>query len=247
MKKPVLNIAHRGASGHAPENTLAAVQRAVELGADAVELDFHQTADGRLIALHDFSLKRTTGVPGMAGSLRLKEIKALDAGSWWDRTFRKERIPTLEEVLETCRNRILLHLELKMGSSLYPGIESRVVKTVNDLKVRDAVTVSSYDTEALRRVREADRRIPLGLLTRLKGPGPVLRLAESISARSLHVSTKRLTPRLLHETQDRGLRVYVYTVNGIRSMKHYIEMGVDGLFTNFPDRLAGLTGPSRSS
>jgi glycerophosphoryl diester phosphodiesterase len=240
MEITVLNIAHRGASGHAPENTLAAVRMAVEMGADAVELDFHQTADGRLIALHDFSLRRTTGDPRRPASVRLSEVKALDAGSWWSRAFRNERIPTLEEVLEACRKRVHLHLEIKKGSSMYPGIESRVVKAVNDLNARDGVTVSSYDADALLAVREADRRVGIGLLTRLKATGPVLRLAESVSARSLHLSTGRLTPALLRAAQDRGLRVYAYTVNTTRDMRRYIGMGVDGLFTNFPDRLAVL-------
>jgi glycerophosphoryl diester phosphodiesterase len=244
MKKTFQIIAHRGASGHAPENTLAAVQLAVDMGADAAELDFHQTADGRLIALHDFSLRRTTGDPRMAGAVRLDEIRTLDAGGWWDRSFRSERIPTLEEVLEAFRDRIQLHLEIKRGSSMYPGIEFRLVRAVNDLKARDGVTVSSYDGDALRAVRAADRRIGLGLLTRLKSAGPVLRLAESVAARSLHLSTKRLTPSLLRAAQARGLRVYVYTVNGTRAMKRYIKMGVDGLFTDFPDRLAVLVRES---
>ncbi len=236
MKKP-LNIAHRGASGHAPENTMAAFRLAVELGADWIEMDVHQTADDHLIVLHDFTMFRTAGDRRPVKILTLEQIKKFDVGLWWDKASRGERAPTLDEVLAFAENRIRVQIELKRGSSLYPGIEKRLIKTIGLHRAEKRTAVSSFEIETLKTLRELDDTIPLGLLTRKTRPEDILEEAESLNVQSIHISTKRLSKALLAQAHSNGLQVYVYTVNRPSLMSRYLAMGADGLFTNYPDRL----------
>ena len=247
MSKKVLNIAHRGASGHAPENTMAAFRMAMEMGADAIELDLHQTADGHLVVLHDFSLKRTTGDPRPVREVPLSEMKTLDAGRWWSKTYRGEPIPTLEEVLELTCHRIPLYIELKRGSPFYPMIETRLTDLIGRLKAHTWVTVSSFDSQALQTLHDRDPKLSLGLLTRLSEAKPILSLAQTLSARSIHISTRRFSPILLRQARAYGFRVYVYTVNQGAAMREYLNLGVDGLFTNYPDRLVSMLSGQKTA
>jgi glycerophosphoryl diester phosphodiesterase len=240
MSRTFLNIAHRGASGRCPENTMAAFRAAMKAGADAIELDLHQTRDGHLVVLHDFNLKRTTGDPRPVREVGLKEIRRLDAGSWRGPAFRGERIPTLEEVLDWARGRIDLYLELKRGSPFYPGIESRLLEGIKKSGGRGWTTVSSFDPDALETLRRLDPDLSLGILTRKTSPRSILDTARRLAARSLHLSTRRFSTSLLHQAHIQGFRVFVYAVNEEAATRNYIALGVDGVFTNYPERLASL-------
>ncbi len=244
-KKQPLIIAHRGASGHAPENTMAAFRLAVEMGADWIELDIHQTADEHLVVLHDFSLQRTAGDRRPIQTLTLKQIKKFDVGLWWDKAYRNERVPTLDDVLTFARNRIRVQIELKRGSSLYPGIEKRLIETIVRHKAEGWTAVSSFEIEALKTLRAMDPKMPLGLLTRKIRPREILKEAESLKVQAIHISTHRLSNTLLTLAHKNGLPVYAYTVNRPSFMNRYLEMGTDGLFTNYPDRLAALLGKTK--
>ena len=147
MVKPLI-IAHRGASGDAPENTLAAFRLAIEQGADLIELDIHQTLDGSLVVLHDESLERTGGDPRLVKDLTLAQIKKLDVGAWRGNTFANEAIPTLAEVLELAEGEISLQIEIKRGHSYYPLIEQRLLETLAPYREKTAVCISSFDTSA---------------------------------------------------------------------------------------------------
>lgn len=235
-----LNIAHRGASGHAPENTMAAFRLASEQGADGIELDIHQTADGHLIVLHDYTPKRTSGDPHSVKALTLGQIKKLEVGAWWDPAYRGERVPTLDEVLEFAEDRIAIYIELKRGSSFYPNIEKRLLEIVHRHPAKTKTVISSFDLSALKTLRHMDEEIPLGLLTRKTGPQEILEDAAALKVQSLHLLTRRFSTAILRQAHARGLSVYVYTVNRPSRMGHYLDMGVDGLFTNYPDRLSGF-------
>src|SRR6266850_7844739 len=126
--KPPLIIAHRGASGDAPENTMAAFRLAMDSGADMIELDLHLSKDSALVVCHDSKLNRTARIKKTIKQLTLKELKKLDVGSWFHPRFSGETIPTLEEVLKLTVNRIALNIEIKQGSSLYPGIEKQLIE-----------------------------------------------------------------------------------------------------------------------
>jgi len=248
MKHPLI-IAHRGASGHAPENTMAAFRLAVEQSADWIELDVHQTADGHLVVLHDFTLRRTAGDPRQVRDLTLQQIKKLDIGSWWDGTYRSEQVPTLDEVLASAAGRIRVFIELKRGSSFYPEIERRLLETIVRQRARDRIAISSFDLAGLKTLRGLDSGIPLGLLTRKTRAREILKEANSLKVQSIHISTHRLSKNILTRAHSNGLPVYVYTVNRLSLMKRYLAMGADGLFTNYPDRLRDLlrTGASPGS
>ena len=152
-------IAHRGASLEAPENTLAAFRRAMELGADLIELDVHQTSDGHVVVIHDETVDRTTDGSGAVRAMTLRELRRLDAGSWMGPHFAGERVPTLLEVLELTRGQIGLAIEIKAGSRRYPGIEAAVVHLLQTTGRLDDVILISGDCRAIREVRRLDGRV----------------------------------------------------------------------------------------
>ena len=127
-------VAHRGASAYAPENTLAAFRKAIELGADVLELDVHQSIDNQLVVIHDGTVDRTTSGKGTVKDCTVAALKQLDAGSWFSPQFSGERIPTLEEVFGSTPDSINLLIELKAGSDEYPGIEGRLVDMIHRWK-----------------------------------------------------------------------------------------------------------------
>src|SRR4029077_4091940 len=146
---PVL-IAHRGAAADAPENTIAAFELALEPGADGLDLDVHLSADEHPVVIHDFTLERTTDGAGPVSALRVRELKRLDAGGGRDRRFEGQRVQTLQEVFERFRDRTRFWLELKGGCALYPGLEERVVSTIEIYDVVDRVLVQSFDPDGAR-------------------------------------------------------------------------------------------------
>ncbi|MBU6430317.1 MAG: glycerophosphodiester phosphodiesterase, partial [Cyanobacteria bacterium REEB65] len=141
-------IAHRGASGYAPENTMASFRLALEMGAKAIELDVHQTKDGQLVVAHDEDLKRTGKRKVRIKDLTSEELSKIDVGSWFDPCFSNERVPKLAEVFELVDGKAELHVELKRGSKLYPGIEEKVVEMIRRRKAQKSTLVSSFDHPA---------------------------------------------------------------------------------------------------
>ena len=238
-QRPII-IAHRGASGQAPENTLAAFALALELGADAIEIDLHQTRDGRLVVLHDFSLRRTTGDHRRVRSVTFAELRRLSAGGWWSARFRAERVPALEEVLDLARGRAFLHLELKRGSPYYPGIETALVDAVDRADAWNGVRVSSFDATALATLQAQSQRLELGLLTDRTRTATILRLAQRLRVRSVHLALRRCGPAAHEALNAAGFPVYVYTVNEPDQLRAVVARGLQGIFTNFPDRLARI-------
>ena len=159
-----LNIAHRGASSAAPPNTLAAFEKAVELGADGIEFDVHLSADGVPVVIHDFTVDGTTDGSGRVAEMTLAQLEQLDAGSSFDPAFAGERIPTLVQVLETCGNRLLLNIELKDLSLRDSGLERAVIAQVEQRGLGNRVILSSFNPFSLRRAKKIAPRIPVGLL-----------------------------------------------------------------------------------
>ncbi|HEY4485286.1 MAG TPA: glycerophosphodiester phosphodiesterase family protein [Nitrospiria bacterium] len=240
MKHRPLNIAHRGASGHAPENTMAAFRLAIEQGADRIEFDIHQTSDGRLVVLHDFSLKRTGGDPRRAVNMTLEEIKKLDVGAWAGPGFRGQRVPTLEEVLDFAAGRTSVQIEIKRGSPFYSGIEPRLLSILGPYREKVEISVSSFDHQALAELRRLDSGITIGLLTDKTLPRQILKDAAAVRARSIHIAARRLSRALIRQAHAAGLSVCVYTVNRPWRMRRFLDLGADGLFTNHPDRLTAV-------
>jgi glycerophosphoryl diester phosphodiesterase len=235
-----LVIGHRGASADAPENTIAAFELALEQGADGIELDVHLSRDGQPVVIHDFTLERTTDGAGPVSELGVRELKRLDAGGWWDRRFRGQRLQTLPEVLERFRERARFWIELKAGSALYPGIEERVVSTIEIYDVLDRVLVQSFDLDAIARVRALNREVRVGALL---GQAPLDRgLLQPGVADAICPGAHVLTETMLGDIREAGRDCYVWTVNEPAQMDRLVEWGVTGIITDRPGLLQARLG-----
>lgn len=236
---PVLVMAHRGFSGIAPENTLAAFQRAIQIGSDFIELDVRFSRDGKLVVFHDDTLERTTNGRGKVAAFSLSELKKLDAGSWFGLSFSDEKIPTLSEVLHLARGRILVNIELKKGDhGRYTMIDlaDQALKEVLASGMEGQVLFSSFDLAAVRRLSQKDPTIPVALITRnpWTSPGD---LWGGTPLPFLHPRKSTLTEINLAKAHQQDVRVIVWTVDLEEEMEKCVSMGVDGLITNYPDRL----------
>ena len=230
-------IAHRGASAEAPENTLAAFRRALQIGVDGVELDTHLTADGVPVVIHDPLLERTTDGAGLVNDLDLAALRRLDAGRRFGEGFAGERIPTLAEALEMLR-RVRVIIEIKNGPLYYPAIASRVLTTVAEIG-HPAVTLSSFDHHVLLGVRGAAPELPTAVLYAARPIDPV-RMAHEAGAGALHPNWAYVTPDVVASAHAAGLRVETWTVDEPDHLRHILATGVDGVMTNRPERMRAI-------
>lgn len=231
-------IAHRGASGTFPENTRASFRAALQAGAQAVEFDVQRTRDGRLAVIHDTDLRRLAGRRAKVGMLDFAELSSLDVGSWLDSRFRGERVPSLEETLDLFPGHLEVHLEIKQARPLYRGIEEEVLRALRSRPgLRDRVVLSSFHHPTLRSLRALDAGVRLGFLA---GPMFYFRAAaqaKALGCESLNISLRQASPRRVRSAHAGGLRVLVYTVNRREDARRLKAMGVDGVFTDFLERL----------
>lgn len=220
--------AHRGASAHAPENTMAAFELAFAQGADGIELDVQLTRDGVPVVLHDDTLDRTTDLGGRVDRLSLAEVRRADAGSWYDARFRGERIPTLREVFDWARDRVRLNVEIKDAAAasavlamvgLHPGVD---------------VVVSSFDRRLLRRLRQASPNLALAVLCDRRLWRAHLRDAVRLRAAAFHPRRDLFTCVMAGQCRQAGLRVYPWTEDDPAGMRRLLRQGAEGLFTNDP-------------
>lgn len=220
---------HRGARGHEPENTVRSVRRALELGADGIEVDVYYV-DGRLLVIHDETLDRTTNGTGPVMGKTFAQLRLLDAGQG-------EKIPTLEEIFETVNRRALINVELKGPRTAAP-----VAALIGEYERQHGwgcgdFLVSSFDHAQLKETRMLRPEIRLGALFEEPLPDLVVR-AERLGAWSLHVGRELVTPELVGEAHRHGLKVFVFTINEPDEMARLRALGVDGIFTDYPDRVA---------
>ncbi len=239
--RPIV-IAHRGFSAEAPENTLVAVRAAIAAGADMVEVDVTLTADGEVVVIHDDTLDRTTDGSGPVADHTLEQLLRLDAGSWFARRFRGERIPTLAQVLDEVRGRILINVEIKpeaVGEEVEGGIAERVVKLIEERDMRNQVIVSSFEPRALQQIDEIDPEIATASLynEELHRDMDPLAIVGAVGARTLNLSKDQVTPAIVERCRQNQVQVGVYTANRAREMRRLIRMDVDAIFTDRPDRL----------
>jgi glycerophosphoryl diester phosphodiesterase len=231
----VLVIAHRGASGYAPENTLAAYRRAVAQGATFIETDLHLTRDAHFIAVHDETVDRTTNGQGAVHQLTLAELRRLDAGSWFASEFVSERIPTLEEILDFAKkNDVVFYLELKPNG--FWGGEHALVSALRGSSEIARSVIISFDPSILAGLRKIEPTIMTGLLYEGTMEQPFERASE-IGVRQLVVRGDLVTPNLLQQARKQDLQVVCWTVNSPAHMRMLVSAGVDGIMTDYPDRL----------
>ena len=231
----MLVIAHRGASGHAPENTLAAFKRALALGATFIETDLQLTRDSRFVALHDETVDRTTNGQGKVHDMTLAELRGLDAGSWFGSEFAGERIPTLDEILEfSKKNDAVFYLELKPGGSW--GGEHALIGALRESGETHRTVVISFDPEILAGLRRIEPTMMTGLLYDGQLEKPIEKALE-VGARQLAVRGDLVKPMFLKEARKKDLQVICWTVNHPAHIRTLMEAGVDGIMSDYPDRL----------
>lgn len=231
-------MAHRGASGYAPENTLTAFKKAIDMGSDGIEFDVQMTKDGKIIVCHDYSVERTTNGKGYIKNLTLMEIKELDAGSWFDKRFAGEKIPTLEEVFELIPSGILMNIEIKNLALERRNIEQKVVDLILKYNRIDDVIISSFDHLSLKTVRDINKDIRIGVLTYSYLLDTISYIkTHDFDAYSIHPSEEFLNQSLLEDAHDNGYKIFSYTVNDREIANVFKNMGVDAIFSNYPDIL----------
>ncbi|WP_028530867.1 glycerophosphodiester phosphodiesterase family protein [Paenibacillus sp. HW567] len=229
-------VAHRGFSGKAPENTLAAVRMAMALPfVRWIEIDVQLTRDGVPVVIHDFTLDRTTNGHGKVKEMDYESIRRLDAGSWKGRAFRGERVPSLDEVLALASGRLHLNIELKTSGEMYPGLEKAVIDLVHSAGMRDQVVLTSFDAGALKQSKNLDPGFQTGLIYDSRSGDPAGKL-EELDCSLLSISYDRLNPGLVKLLAGRGVKIMAWTVNKAKEMRRLAEMSSDIMIcTNRPD------------
>lgn len=238
-----LVIAHRGASEVAPENTIAAFQKAVELGADAIELDVKLTADGEALVMHDRTLDRTTSGSGRVSAHTMSEIQTLDAGSYFSDQFEGERVPTLREVLETFGDGLLYNVELTNYASPWDDLPRVVHGVVGAVGLQRQVLISSFNPIALRRYSRLAEDAPVALLVGEMQPAWIRRMfAQLARHQAVHPQDGLVGKDVVGRIHRAGLRVNVWTVNDVGRMRELLTFGVDGIITDLPDVARAIVG-----
>lgn len=236
----IINFAHRGASAVCPENTMAAFRKALELGATGIETDVQMTKDGKLVLIHDESVKRTTNGQGLVKDYTLEEIQQLDAGFWFHEQFRGEHLPSLEELLQLTKEReTIVNIELKNGIIQYPELEEKVIAMVRSFGMEDRIVISSFNHYSLVKCKSIASEIRTGILY-MEGLYQAWEYAKTARADALHANKYAVLPEWVEEAKASGIVYHPFTVNDPEEMKRLIAAKVAGIITDYPDRLHQL-------
>lgn len=231
----MLVIGHRGASGYAPENTLAAFRKAVAMGATFIETDLHLSRDARFVAIHDETVDRTTNGRGAVHELTRADLLRLDAGGWFAAEYAGERIPTLEDILLFAKKHdVDFYLELKPSGSW--GGEHALIGALRESGAIARMVVISFDAAILANVRKIEPTLMTGLLYDGTATEPLDKALE-VGARQVVVRGDLVSPWLLKEARRHDLQVICWTVNHPAHMRMLMEAGVDGIMSDYPDRV----------
>ena len=245
-------VAHRGASGYAPENTLVSFEKGIALGADMVELDVHLTADDSVVVMHDHDVNRTTDGKGAISGMTFAELRQLDAGGWFDKKFSGQRVPTLSEVLQLVNGRVKVLIELKWpANGLYTGLVEKTVKVIREHHAESWVILQSFETSYL---EEAARKAPdieqqqlvfgkSGLIPFYFERTPKFgQFIPQKEATSVNIYYLYATRGLINDMHAKGKTVYAFTPNNEEDMIKLLALGADGIITNYPDRALKAAG-----
>lgn len=225
---PFLCIGHRGARGHAPENTLLSIDTGIRLGADMIEFDVQQ-CDNELVVIHDPRLERTTTGQGRVEDVRFDYLRRLDAGQG-------QQVPTLQEVLDLVEGRVPLNIEVKSAGGTATRIAAILRAAMVDGWSASQFLVSSFHLPELYEFKQIAPEIPVAALV-CGIPLDWAACAVEIGAHAINISAEFADPRLLHDAHTRGLKVYVYTVNHPDDIRRLRAAGFDGVFSDYPDRV----------
>lgn len=229
-------FAHRGASAHAPENTLAAFELALQQGAPAIELDVKLSADGHVVVIHDPTVDRTTNGKGKVARFSLAELRALDAGSFFSEKYRGEKIPTLEEVFDLVGKRALINIELTNYTTPRDSLVEEVCRLVRKHHMEENVLFSSFLPRNLHQAAILLPEVPRGLLALEGWKGLWMRSFQFFfgNYQALHPYVSDVTPQQIASVHRIGRRVHVWTVNDADRIRRLLKWGADGIFTDDP-------------
>ena len=226
-------IAHRGASSYAPENTFAAFDLAIQMGVSHIELDVHFTQDNHIVVIHDDTVDRTTSGAGPVTSHTLAALKALDAGSWFDRKFSGERIPTLSEIFRRYEGRVHIHTEIKGHSA---QLSERTVQLVREHGMAKQVMITSFQRARLEETRAHAPGLQTGWLVP-EATDVVIAQARAMGLTQLCPKAGTITPALVQRLHAGGFVVRAWGVATEDLMRQVVKAGADGMTVNFPDKL----------
>jgi glycerophosphoryl diester phosphodiesterase len=225
----MLKIGHRGAMGYEPENTLLSFQKALDLGVDMVELDVYVCKTGELVVIHDDRLERTTNGRGCVWEKTLEELKNLDAG-------KGQKIPTLKEVFDLINKKVQINIELKGENTAEPVSEAIKYFILQNGWKEEMFLVSSFNHQELKKFKELMPNIRIGILI-TEIPINYAKIAQDLNAWSINPSMEFINQTFIDDAHSRGLKVLIWTVNSSEDIKRMKSLGVDGVFSNFPDRI----------
>ncbi|MCY6483418.1 glycerophosphodiester phosphodiesterase [Clostridium aestuarii] len=238
----LINYAHRGASAYYPENTMIAFEKSIELGATGIETDVQMTKDGVLILIHDETINRTTNDKGFVKDFTYEELRNLDAGSWFSDEFKGIKIPPLKELMDFLQDKknIKLNIELKNNIIIYDKIEEKVIKMIYEYGMQDRIILSSFNHYTLRQCKKISKKIKIGLLY-TAGLYQPEKYARRLGAEALHpyfyaVNSHHIIKRI----KKSGIMLNPYTIDEEKDMKRFIDLNVDGIITNYPDKLKNI-------
>lgn len=224
----MLRIGHRGACGYEPEDTLLSLNRALQLCVDMIELDVHVCKSGEIVVIHDAKVDRTTNGTGYIADKTLDELRTLDAG-------KGERIPTLQEVLDLVSRRVKVNIELKGTGTAKPVFQLLEKHVRESGWSHSDFLISSFDHDELQEFRRLSKEFRIGVLIN-DIPAGFIESAEKIGAYSVNVCIESITRELVDDAQRKGIKVFVWTVDDIDDIGRMRDLGVDGIFSNYPDR-----------
>ena len=248
LPRPTI-FAHRGASAHAPENTLASFQLAVQHNAPAIELDAKLTADSEVVVIHDQTVDRTTDGTGTVRKLPLAALREFDAGTKFNPKYKGEKIPTLAEVFELIGNILFINIEITNYASPLDALPVKVAELVKHHGLQERVLFSSFYGLSLRRAHRLVPQVPLGLLAFPGFKGSFARsfLGKLTPYQAIHPEAGDVTPRLIERSHHDNRRVHTYTVNDPQIMRRLFSLGIDGIFTDDPLLALQVLAESTSS
>ena len=230
-----INYAHRGFSGKYPENTMLAFEKAIEAGCEGIELDVHLTKDGEMVIIHDEEIDRTSSKTGWIKDMTYEELSKIDFSYHFDVPFQK--MPTLQEYFELVKDlNIITNIELKTGVYDYPGIEEKVYNLICEFHLQKKVVISSFNHFSVMRMKQLDETLICGFLTECWMIGAA-EYVEKYQIEGYHPYFSSLSKKEMKEFKNRGISINTWTVNEINDIGYMIDLEVEGIISNYPDRV----------
>ena len=235
-------FAHKGASGYAPENTLIAIKKAIEMKVDGIEIDIQLTRDGRIVLMHDWKVDRTTTGRGYVYELDFDYIRTLDAGQWFTKDFIGEVVPTLEEVLDILPQDMMLNIEIKDTARHHSKIEEKLLEVLKKYPDKfENIIVSSFHHDKIKKLQELEPKLKLALLTNSEFIEIEKYLSNNgLKPYSYHPELDLISKKDVEILHENGIKVFVWTVNKEEDLAYLEKLGVDGVITNYPDIMKEL-------